>query len=135
MIYALVSREQVVLSDFTPHSGNFRQVTIDVPLPLSRCWPRPISAKPSDSTPPPTTPSTPTSRKGSSSSSWSSPPYPSPHSVRNAHRGQLPQKNSGFLLQPLRPPEEGLRSRPLPQRFHTHPQGVDGQVQQQSRGR
>jgi hypothetical protein len=30
MIYALVSREQVVLCDYTSHSGNFSQVSLEV---------------------------------------------------------------------------------------------------------
>ena len=42
MIYSLVAREQVVLVDYTPHSGNFSQVALDVFLSLLRFSSKPI---------------------------------------------------------------------------------------------
>jgi hypothetical protein len=58
MIYALAAREQVVLCDYSPHSGNFSQVALDVLSFLVRFSPRPTPAKPSDSMPLPIIPST-----------------------------------------------------------------------------
>ena len=54
MIYSLVSRDQVVLTDFTPHSGNFSQVALDVHHPPFRSLPKLTCKKHLDSTPLPT---------------------------------------------------------------------------------
>jgi hypothetical protein len=51
MIYSLVSREQTVLCDYTPHSGNFSQVALEVIDDRVRSSRRPICLRLSGSTP------------------------------------------------------------------------------------
>ena len=58
MIYSLVSREQVVLVDYSAFSGNFSQVALEVILPSTRFSKKPIFPKLLDSLPLLTTAST-----------------------------------------------------------------------------
>jgi len=75
MIYSLVSREQVVLTDYTPHQGNFPQIALDVPQNSQRSLLRPTFPKHSDNMLQQTIHSTPTSKNGTSFWSWSSQAY------------------------------------------------------------
>jgi hypothetical protein len=50
MIYALVARERLVLTDYSSFSGNFSQVAIEVRSSPRRSCRRPTSPRPSDST-------------------------------------------------------------------------------------
>lgn len=66
MIYSLVARDQVVLTDYSAHQGNFSQVSLEVSHRQRRSSARPTCPKPSDSTSLPTTASIPSSKNDSS---------------------------------------------------------------------
>lgn len=73
MIYSLVSREQVVLVDYSAFSGNFSQVALEV-LHLSiRFLEKPIYQKLLDSLPLPTTAFTPMLKIDTYLWPWSNP--------------------------------------------------------------
>ena len=98
MIYALAAREQVVLCDHSPHSGNFSQVALDVSFPLFRFLLKLTPAKLLDNMLQLTIPSTLMLRIDISSLSWFKPTYLLLDLVLDEDCCQFPQKDPRCLL-------------------------------------